>query len=492
MKRFIFCLLVIGHILHGQDLKNDIALMDLLNASKNVIGDCCATMEDDTLRIGNKFLERTFKWNNGNLISLRLSDKLRKSEIEFVDGLPDFHIKDLTDTLIRSTYRSRIVEQTPLSYKHLEFELINRYRFLEIKKVFRIYSNSIAIPYTIYIKVLKDNIGMLPEEAVIERVSLAHPHWELRGTQFFDATDERNNLTKTHSLLPFVNTGNPSDTGIRANLISITSLVGDKGFFILKEAPCSFVQNNYPGYDFQAELITNSGRVNVKSVSLGIGGNDLLKDEWVKCYGYVSGIYGKSETGRLLALRSYQKNIRRNIPARDEMIMGCTWGDRNRDKKISEKFIEEELLKAKKMGITHYVIDDGWQQVLSMNSSSRSGRLWDKWTLKDWQPHKERFPNGFPSIISLADSLEIEMGLWFHPSNENDYGNWEQDADILISLHKQFGFKYFKIDGVKLPSKKAEINLLRFVEKVLVETGYAIVFSFDATADNRFGCHYNN
>ena len=232
--------------------------------------------------------------------------------------------------------------------------------------------------------------------------------------------------------------------------------------------------------------------IEVSSVGLGITGSDLIKDEWVKCYGYVTGVYDNTERNKLIALRSYQKNSRRIIPERDEMIMVNTWGDRSRDSRVNEDFILKELIQSKKYGFTHYMIDDGWQQGLSMNSIVQGARLWDQWTLQDWLPNKQRFPNGFDPIIKLADSLGIQMGLWFHPSNDNDYKNWEQDANILIELYKQFEIRYIKIDGVKLPTKKADINLQYFFNKVLKETENKIVFSLDATHDNRYGYHINN
>ena len=127
-----------------------------------------------------------------------------------------------------------------------------------------------------------------------------------------------------------------------------------------------------------------------------------------------------------------------------------------------------------------------------MNSGVAGERLWDQWSLEDWLPNKQRFPNGFKNILQLADSLDIKIGLWFHPSNENEYENWEQDADIVLNLYSKFGITNIKIDGIKLPTKKADINLERFFNKILEESNYEIVFNVDATADNRYGYHYNN
>jgi alpha-galactosidase len=46
---------------------------------------------------------------------------------------------------------------------------------------------------------------------------------------------------------------------------------------------------------------------------------------------------------------------------------------------------------------------------------------------------------------------------------------------------------YFKIDGIEIRDKLAEINLQRFFDKVKRETQGAVFFNLDLTAGNRGG-----
>ena len=48
--------------------QND-GLIQSLNDEKNNIESCYAQLENETLIIGNAFIERRFRWNNGNIIS---------------------------------------------------------------------------------------------------------------------------------------------------------------------------------------------------------------------------------------------------------------------------------------------------------------------------------------------------------------------------------------------------------------------------------------
>ena len=93
-------------------------------------------------------------------------------------------------------------------------------------------------------------------------------------------------------------------------------------------------------------------------------------------------------------------------------------------------------------------------------------------------------------MVQHAKKQGVDLGLWFHPSNADDYANWERDALIVINLYRNFGTRYFKIDGTKLPTKRAEINLRRFFDRIQAESDGHVVVNLDAMADNRTGYHF--
>ena len=80
----------------------------------------------------------------------------------------------------------------------------------------------------------------------------------------------------------------------------------------------------------------------------------------------------------------------------------------------------------------------------------------------------------------------------FNPSIQNDFADWQKDAQALISLYREYGIKVFKIDGLTIPSKEAETNLHRLFNKVLEETDEEVIFNLDATASRRGGYHMFN
>jgi hypothetical protein len=109
-----------------------------------------------------------------------------------------------------------------------------------------------------------------------------------------------------------------------------------------------------------------------------------------------------------------------------------------------------------------------------------------------WTPDPQKYPRGLKPIVDKGRELGIEVGLWYNPSIQNDFEDWEKDVDAIVGLYRKYGIRVFKIDGLGIPSKKAEKNLRMLFDKVLEQTGNAVMFNLDATAGRRGGYHMFN
>jgi hypothetical protein len=247
------------------------------------------------------------------------------------------------------------------------------------------------------------------------------------------------------------------------------------------------VQLAYNGYDFTTEL----GHFIVSGI--GMTQKDIKTDEWRKAYGCVIGVSKGSELNQLMSLRSYQKNLRKVLPKRDEMVMMNTWGDRSQDSKINEKFSLQEVERAAHLGMSHFQIDDGWQTGKSPNSAVSKGTFKNIWDNPNyWTPDSAKYPRGLYPIVEKGKELGVEICLWFNPSVQNDYADWEKDVQAIIKLYKEYGIRTFKIDGLSIPTKQSEINLRKLFDTVLEKTNNNVVFNLDATAGRRGGYHMFN
>ncbi len=458
-------------------------------------------LQGDTLVIGNNRIERKFRWNGGNLKTCSLTDKTAGTTFFTASQAPDFSVSGQAPAASGGTYKTERLAATPIRPACTETTVTFSLGALQVKRVYRVYDDCPAIACDTYLRgtagrlaggretdaadrkniEFAEDMQTKPAAAALDRLYLEGAHWQAKAVEFWDETDWNNNLVAERNILSY------RKNSYRGNLLFVRNSIDGCGFFFLKEAPCSGKQLAYPGADF----ITEFGKFTV--TGLGIAANDLMPGEWTRLYGCVTGVYGPGEYRALAALRSYQKNLRRHLPGRDEMVMMNTWGDRSQDAKVNEAFCLRELERAARLGITCFQIDDGWQTGKSPNSAVAKGSFRNIWENESyWKPDPDKYPRGLAPVVAKGKELGIEIGLWFNPSVQDDFADWEKDAETLIGLYRTYGIRVFKIDGLAIPTKRAETRLRRLFDKVLAETGNRVVFNLDATAGRRGGYHLFN
>lgn len=471
----------------------NICLFADINTTKN----CEIVLSGDTLILENEIIKRTYHWNSGDIETVRIHNK-ETNQVWDIDPTPDLFIPELEGSPNDIQTKIYEVEESLISPYYKAIEIKYSIGSLDIKRVIKLYPNSPAIVTDYYFKgqvntkwIWDENGKKKPDYKTLENLShsvsindivsvenlhFTGLHWEIETVSLFDNTDRLNTLVNSNKYLSF------SPFIYKGNILFAKNKENNHGIFMLKEAPSPMAQLNYPGGDY----VTDYGKF--KMIGIGLS-NDLIKtDRWVKGYSSVVGVAGSGESDLHKASLQYQLAIKQFIPERDNLIMANTWGDGNKDGSISEQFILKELEAAEYYGITHYQIDDGWQQGLSLGSVTLTGNnKWDSWEPEDWTPNKKRFPNGFTNIKKSAKEKNIELGLWFNPSKVHNFIAWESDADILINIYKEHGIKYFKIDGMLLDNKESEENFVKFLEKIKRGTKGNAIFNLDVTLNKRFG-----
>ena len=467
---------------------------------RKAAGDCKIELKQDTLTIENSQIKRSWLWNNGNLITCKLEDKGNGLAWQLRNNQPDLSLpgeeKEGSEASIR-------IEEVPASLQythHLRATVEYKAGNLQVRKILKIYPDCPAIACELYlkgqasqkwIKALDNpadlqNIEKLTQNSqggnvpVMEQLMLEGKHWQLEAVEFFDVTDRFNTLVRPVHALSY------RDCLYRGNLLFAENTEKEAGFFMLKEAPTSNVQLYYPGGDY----LVSEGTF--RMVGLRVDSADIKTDEWTKAYSYVTGTFRSGEKQKRMALRNYQMRIRPFLEDRDEMVMLNTWGDRGQDTRVNEAFCLKELELAAKLGVTHFQIDDGWQAGRSANSAY-GGSFKNIWDNPDyWTPDPDRFPNGLAPIVKRGKELGIEVCLWFNPSIQHDYADWQKDADALIALYEKYGIRTFKIDGTFFDNKLAESRLRSLYNRVMEATGWKAVLNLDATAGRRGGYFFFN
>jgi hypothetical protein len=448
--------------------------------------DCRASLENGILTLENSRIRRQFRWNDGNLASLRLVDVVRNHAWEMSSTGPDNVWFGIDLPASDGQFTPEIRQATPMIPAHLQVTITSRLGTLEVMRRFRLYPSCpvIACDYCLRGKISPQDKSPVIGPCISERIRTATRHTRQVCIRFHDQTDGCNNLVDSRAVLPY-----GTDVLLAGNLLLISDQINDDGIFLLKEAPFSDAQLAWPGHDF----VTN--REEVRVTGIGVVPSDLDAERWTRGYGVVVGVAGGSEQELLLSLRSYQQQIRVKKPGRDHMVMLNTWGDRSMDQRMGEVFCLTELEAGARLGITHFQLDYGWQKGPTTPFPSPAGReeLDRIWEQNDyWTVHPKRFPRGLEPVVEAARKHGIELSLWFNPCYVNSYDHWKEEADVLIGFYRRHGIRTFKIDDVELPDKRAEINLRAMLDRVMEATGYEAVFNLDITAGRRFGLHYFN
>jgi alpha-galactosidase len=307
-----------------------------------------------------------------------------------------------------------------------------------------------------------------------ERWRLAALHLHLTTVQLQDRTDQHDTLVHCDEFRLA-----PSETVLRQGCLFILEdpLTRD-GLILLKHAPLPHARPVPQTFDVRARH---------RDVSLlGHGCGDTGEGYAWSVLGYRDGV-----AGRTTAMHALQRRLRPYVAGRDGLLLSNTWGDRNRDGRIHETFIAEEIQAGAKLGVDVVQIDDGWQRGITSNSVHREkGGVWQGFWASDaqfWSPHPQRFPQGLTATATRTRTSGMAFGLWFAPDSADDFANWQKDADTILALHREHGVNYVKIDGVKAHSKRGEGNLWSFFRAVLEATSGAVTFDLDVTAEIRPG-----
>ncbi|GMQ27876.1 alpha-galactosidase [Algoriphagus confluentis] len=298
-------------------------------------------------------------------------------------------------------------------------------------------------------------------------------HWEMETVQFRESTDHHNEPVTRRTFSPFW-----KQVFYEGNLLLAKNLEHKPSFFLLKYSPHSHAQSFYPGFDFS---VSSTG---AKVWSTGVN-PDTIGPEWAESYPVFVGLSSGEDLE--MHLIQLQMQVAARTVFESPLLLANTWGDRSRDSRMNADFIRSELEKAARLGIKVVQLDDGWQAGLSKNSAQKSGQKWDDWKKEDWEVHPERFPEGLDPLINYARENGLELGIWFNPSKVNSYIHWERDADIILSIYREYGVRQFKVDGLEILDRLSEVRIHQLLQKVKRESQGKINFNLDVTAGNRLG-----
>ena len=320
----------------------------------------------------------------------------------------------------------------------------------------------------------------------MEHLQTDRQHLRFTQVTLRDRTDQRNELVFEDEWLL---QPNESGLALQGNIFFLEDTLTGNGLVFLKEAPqpeMRPVPNPFDATVATSDTLEKNSKTRHTSYNISFYGNGFQGNG----QGYASALipYGGGRIGRITALQSYQKQIRQYRAGRDGQLLSNTWGDRSGGSKLNEAFVRSEIDAAKQLGVDIVQVDDGWEQGKTINQPG--GTVWEGFRGHQpdfWNASAIRFPNGFESLSAYANARGMRLGKWFAPESANDFRDWKLDADQLLAWNAKEKIAGFKLDSVKIRSKTGEANYHALTDRVLRESGGAILLDLDVTAETRQG-----
>ncbi|KAF4964307.1 hypothetical protein FSARC_7752 [Fusarium sarcochroum] len=152
---------------------------------------------------------------------------------------------------------------------------------------------------------------------------------------------------------------------------------------------------------------------------------------------------------------------------------------------INETSIYKIAKQSAELGIKLFVMDDGW-------FGNKYPRIADTAGLGDWQPNKERFPEGLKPLVEdvtrlkVANSSEkLQFGIWFEPemvNAESDLYHKHPDWALHSGSYPRTEIRQQLVLNLALP--EVQEFVIDFVSKILRESPISYV-----KWDNNRGIH---
>jgi alpha-galactosidase len=304
-------------------------------------------------------------------------------------------------------------------------------------------------------------------------------HWRLIQVMFMDQTDIHNELVQEREWLL-----HPSERlELQGNLFALEDPATGAGTVFIRKAALPHARPVKSGCDLRLTPVKGKGFT--LELLVPAAEND---PEPFAAVPYTGGPVGRTRT-----LQAFQRAQRPAHPNHAvPLFMSNTWGDRSQDSRIEEGFLLREIEAAARLGVDVLQIDDGWQRGTTANSAKAKqlGGVWQGFWAADpqfWDPHPVRLPRGLAPVATAVCKAGLRLGLWFAPDSAREFANWQRDADRLITLYREYGITFFKVDGVVAETIPAAANLRRFFDAVRTGTHNAVVFDLDITAQVRPG-----
>lgn len=305
-----------------------------------------------------------------------------------------------------------------------------------------------------------DSLLMIPESLDLNNFKA------VRAVEFQMRTDQFDEPVLEHTITE----GND----IYGNIL-IAENAEKQQFFFLQEAPPSMERRGCEPGDF---LIDGSL---ISSLGSGIIPDDIVPKKVLHTNRIVCGFAQDGNASQLIKqyLRIRQKTASKVYGT----ITVNPWGCGCFPKLLNEPFLKDEITASARLNADTYQIDDGYQHGALADMAVHNRKLDQQY----WSTRLDLLPDGFKPLTKLAEEVNVKLSLWFAPSFNQAYCDWQESCDFLLDHWLTNGFESFKLDSVVFNSYTAEENFGKMLKALYDRSNGAVTVNLDVTSGTRGG-----
>ena len=188
-------------------------------------------------------------------------------------------------------------------------------------------------------------------------------------------------------------------------------------------------------------------------------------------------IFTLSEKGRGEASRNFHDWARRyqvKDGEKDRLTLLNNW------ESTGFHFNEERLLdlmqEAKQLGVDLFLLDDGW-------FGNRYPRNHDKAGLGDWEPMRDKLPNGIGALIKGAEKAGVKFGIWIEPEMVNPKSDlFEKHPDWVIHQPNRETYYFRNQLVLDMSNPKVQDYVYGVVDKLMTAHPEIAFFKWDCNS----------
>lgn len=303
-------------------------------------------------------------------------------------------------------------------------------------------------------------------ESRLDSIKLASAIKPFSTVEFFGRSDYTSIPVKTLEI--------PENGECCGNLLYCQDQNGT-GFCWLQEAPPHEERRDLEPYDF---ILRDS---EAASCCWGISPAEFQRNKVMRS-NRTAILFYEDEVERLSCVKNY---ITVRFPIQNDKIISLVnpWGCGRFTEYISPEFLVEDIKAAAECGADGYQIDDSWQQGTGLGDFL-NGRFTD---LSFWNISETRMNGTFAPQIKAAAEAGVKLALWLTPSFHIELEDWNEFADMVLKFYREYGFRFFKLDGLVIRTRKAEENMERMLQKIRTESNGECYCNLDTTNGQRSG-----